>query len=90
MQEGLQFKNSEGTETYSTVGKICCTSQNLIYGIYCDDCQKVVYVGETKQTLYARHLKNFSRIRTSNLDDVTGHFTSQNHHSLDNYKIFGI
>ena len=61
-----------------------------MYGIFCNKCEAVVYVGETKQTLYARHLSNFSRIRTSNLDDVTGHFTINNLHSLENYEVFGI
>ena len=50
-----------------------------------------MYVGETMNSLYQRHLQNFSRIRNnSNLDDLTHHFTRKNNHNLTDYLIIGI
>ena len=90
VKEGLQFQDQDGSNTYSTSGHIRCTSQNLVYGIFCEKCAQVIYVGETKQTLYARHLSNFSRIRTSHQDEISKHFSSGNQHSIKDYKVFGI
>ena len=64
MKIGKLFGDSEGTHSYNTKGHISCMSANLIYGVFCKKCEAVVYVGETMQTLYARHQHNLSRIRT--------------------------
>ena len=50
-----------------------------------------MYVGETKTTLYKRHVQNFSRINNNkDLDDLTYHFTKNNQHSVHEYSIIGI
>ena len=58
----------------------------------CKKCNKLVYVGETMNSLYKRHLNNLSRIRrASNLDDFTYHFTEANQHDyITDYQIVGI
>ena len=55
IKQGEKFQDNEGTE-YSTKGKICCTTVNLVYGVFCSRCSKLVYIGETMTTLYKRHI----------------------------------
>ena len=58
--------------------------------MHCKKCIQVLYVGETKTTLYKRHVQNFSRINNrKTLDDLTKHFT-QDDHNLQDYEIIGI
>ena len=77
--------------SYSTKGKINCLTENVVYGIFCVRCQKLLYVGETMNSLYTRHVNNFSRIRNeSNMNDLTQHFTRSNGHELSDYYIVGI
>ena len=76
--------------SYKVKGTITCTTYNVVYGIYCETCKKIVYVGETGNNLYQRHQLNLSRIRTGrNLDPLTSHFRSAGHGTED-YKILGI
>lgn len=90
MKKSVQFQDNQG-KVYSTKGEINCTTENVIYGVQCEKCNKLVYVGETMNSLYKRHLQNFSRIRNNeNLDDFTYHFTNANGHSLYDYSIIGI
>ena len=42
---------------------ITCKSANVIYGIICKECRKVVYVGETGNTIYERFQNHISNIR---------------------------
>ena len=64
LKEGSQFSNNGKTSSFATKGLITCTSVNLVYGVYCKRCRRVMYVGETMTTLYQRHQQNLSRIRT--------------------------
>ena len=62
----------------------------MVYGIYCELCKKIVYVGETGNSIYTRHQLNLSRIRTGrNSDPVVTHFR-QKPHNIQHYKIVGI
>ena len=89
IKPGKGFEDNSGN-TYLTKGSICCTTVNVVYGVFCEKCQSLVYVGETMTTLYKRHIQNISRIRNSkNEDDLIKHFTDADH-SLRHYKIFGI
>ena len=81
----------QSQNTYSTKGQINCLTENVIYGIFCNKCQKLLYVGETMNSLYARHVQNFSRIRNkANLNDLTHRFTKNNDHELSDYHIVGV
>ena len=50
---------------------------------------KIVYVGETGDTLYQRHLLNLSLIRRQANDPVALHFCT-NEHSVDDFTIIGL
>jgi hypothetical protein len=39
----------------------------VVYALFCKHCDKFIYVGETGDTLYQRHLLNLSLIRRQNL-----------------------
>ena len=45
----------------------------------CEICNKIIYVGETGDILYQRHLLNLSLIRRKVDDSVTNHFYTNNH-----------
>ena len=68
-------------------GTFKCKTKNIVYGIYCECCKKIMYVGETGNDIYTRHMLTLSRIRTGN--SFTEHFRSS-HHSAEDLKIFGI
>ena len=85
---GSTFNDNTGKE-YNTIGEINCKTTNVIYGIRCMKCSKLVYVGETGGTLYQRMLLNLSRMRTKAPDPIANHFNEINH-SADDYKIVGI
>ena len=42
---------------------INCRTQNIIYGIYCADCENLVYVGETRNMLVGLVFWVFARCR---------------------------
>ena len=71
---------------------IGCKSHNVVYGIWCGECQKVVYVGETGGSIYARVQNHMSSIRSTNpgVDlPVRRHFLSEEH-SLDDLRVVGL
>ena len=71
---------------------IGCRSTNVIYGIWCNVCDCVCYVGETGGTLYVRLSNHLSTIRTKKTSQeypVSIHFNSADH-SIDNVKIIGL
>ena len=88
MLKTTQFQSSTG-EVFSVRGNINCKTANLIYGIHCDHCSRLIYVGETGTTLYERMNNNLSRIRTGYNDPVANHFREQNH-SAAHLKIIGL
>ena len=71
---------------------IGCKSSNVVYGIWCDICRIVVYVGETGDILYRRFQNHMSTIRSdSHVADlpVPVHFRSAGH-SAENVKLVGL
>ena len=78
------------TCTYDrTIG---CKSSNVVYGIFCEVCECVCYVGETGDTLYTRSANHLSTIRTKKLSGefpVAVHFNSDGH-SIDDVKFVGL
>ena len=82
------FTSAEGI-TYKVRNQITCTSTNVVYALYCKRCKQYVYVGETGDTLYQRHLLNLSRIRTKHSDPVAQHFTTDGH-DVSDFRIIGL
>ena len=73
--------------SYKIPGKFNCQSKNVIYVLTCGT-HKVLYVGETQQTLNARVRLHESMINTKKENPVVDHFNDKNHlnNKLD-YKI---
>ena len=59
---------------------IGCRSSNVIYGIWCEICKNVIYVGETGGILYQRIQNHLSTIRCRKLTmEVAQHFNGEGH-----------
>ena len=87
-QDRVQGPGAHGTCTYDrTIG---CKSRNVIYGIFCEVCNCVVYVGETGGPLYQRIQNHLSSIRCSRTEmEVAGHFNEAGH-NIGNVKVMGL
>lgn len=83
-----QFQDSKG-KTYQVKNHIDCKSSNVVYGVFCKKCNKIVYVGETGVTLYQRHVLNLSLIRRETNDPVAMHFYTDEH-TVEDYSVIGI
>jgi hypothetical protein len=88
MVEKNEFHDKNGNK-FQVQGEIDCKTTNVVYGIGCTECERIVYVGETGDRLYQRMLLNLSRIRTNYPDPVAKHFNSENH-TVQNMQIIGI
>ena len=88
MKVGTLHKSLSGKE-FVFNDKIDCRTNNLIYGIYCDKCGAIVYVGETGTTLYERFQNHISSINHEKDEPIPRHF-NQEDHSLHHFKIIGI
>jgi len=88
MMDANSFIDASGRE-YQVRNNVQCKTSNVVYAIFCKRCQQYVYVGETGDTLYQRHLLNLSRIRTRYDDPVAKHFYSNGHGKKD-YRIMGL
>ena len=79
------FTNFEG-KTFNVKNYINCTTANVVYALFCD---KFIYVGETRDTLYQRHFSNVSLIRRQKPDLIAIHFNSTEH-SVNDYEIMAL
>ena len=70
---------------------IGCKTSNLVYGIWCAKCKKVVYVGQTGDTIYKRTHNHLSSIRCKRQGriPVNRHFSVKEHGEED-FKIIGL
>ena len=82
------FSDFEGNN-FSVKNYINCKTANVVYAIFCKNCSKFVYVGETGDTLYQRQLLNFSLIRREQPDPVALHFNSAGH-SMKDFEVLGL
>ena len=83
-----EIKNNEG-EKFKIRNHINCKSVNVVYALFCVKCNKYIYVGETGDTLYQRHILNFSLIRRHQDDPVAKHFYTDDH-TKEDFRIVGI
>lgn len=86
--ETEEIENKDG-KTFTIRNYINCKSVNVVYAIFCLKCNKYIYVGETGDTLYQRHILNFSLIRREKDDPVAKHFYTDEH-TTDDYRVVGI
>ena len=87
--EGESVPGVQGPVHYDrTIG---CKTSNLVYGIWCEKCKKVVYVGQTGDTIYRRVQNHLSSIRCNRVGriPVNRHFTGEGHNEGD-FKVVGL
>jgi hypothetical protein len=58
-----------------------CSSTNLVYGLTCCTCKKLVYVGETGRSILERFKEYDADIRLQRNTAEARHFTTTNHSS---------
>ena len=88
MIESKEFKSKDNI-SYKINQEINCHTKNVIYGITCDKCEQIVYVGETKTELYTRIQNHLSTVRHNKDEPVPNHFNTEGH-TIDNFKMIGI
>ena len=71
-------------KTFNVNNYINCTTANVVYALFCKHCDKFIYVGETGDTLYQRHLLNLPVFRRQKPDPIAIHFNSTEHSGNDN------
>ena len=91
MMEGRdKIPGRQGECTFDkTIG---CKTENVVYGIWCDVCCSVCYVGETGGCIYTRIQNHLSTIRSENpvVDlPVSRHFKSKGH-TIENMRVVGL
>ena len=87
--DGETVPGKEGPLHYDrTIG---CKTSNLVYGIWCVKCDKVVYVGQTGDTIYKRTQNHLSSIRCSREGriPVSRHFSGEGH-SENDFRVVGL
>ena len=76
------FTANDGT-VYNVDGKLNCLTANLIYGIYCQKCKRIMCVGETGTTMYESTANHLSSLRKQRKEVVPLHFNQQDHDISD-------
>lgn len=89
INETKVFCDNTGKE-YTIQGQINCKTVGVVYAINCTKCEKLIYVGQTGDTLYQRMLLNFSKIRTNKTDDPVANHFIQHNYSMKNLKVTAI
>ena len=84
-----EIKGTSG-KTFSINNKVNCKSVGVVYGIHCETCEHVVYVGETGTKLYTRIQNHLSTIRHNRMEQPVGkHFNSKDH-TINDCKVIGL
>ena len=76
---GRGLHTNGGIDGVSLSKRQSCQTWNIIYGINCLKCQKVVYVGETKRALKQRLKEHEADVRLQRKNPVAEHFNSLGH-----------
>ena len=79
----------EGPVHYDkTIG---CKTSNLVYGVWCEKCERIVCVGQTGDTIYKRTQNHLSSIRCKRAGriPVNRHF-AEGRHSERDFRIIGL
>ena len=87
--EGDMVPGAGGPMHYDkTIG---CRTSNLVYGIWCAKCRRVVYVGQTGDTIYTRAQNHLSsiRCRREGRIPVSRHFWGEGH-DVEDLRIIGL
>ena len=63
--------------------EVNCKTTNVVYGIKCQKCDKIVYVGETERTVAERIKEHLADVRHKREKAVSFHFNSADHEITD-------
>ena len=88
MKQGTLHRSIQGKE-YVYNDRVDCRTNNVIYGIFCEKCDAIIYVGETGTSIYERFQNHISSVRNQKQEPIPMHFTSDGH-SLKHFRIIGI
>lgn len=56
-----------------------CETRNVVYGLFCNECDRVVYVGETERSAKERLKEHLDDIRLGRRKSVPEHFNQKGH-----------
>ena len=71
--------NEEIPEIKKIQKEVNCQTTNVVYGIKCRKCNKIVYVGETERTVAERIKEHLADVRHGQEKAVSFHFNSADH-----------
>ena len=63
--------------------EVNCKTTNVVYGIKCQKCDKIVYIGETERTVAERIKEHLADVRHKREKAVSFHFNSADHEITD-------
>ena len=73
--------DTKGEQYYNVIKDATCKDRNLIYALFCNRCEKTVYVGETERTLKERTIEHKRDIKFQKDKPIMRHF--RNHDEKD-------
>ena len=71
--------NTTKSECHRPVTSGRCTDKNVIYGILCEKCKSIVYVGETERSLKERIDEHVRDVRQGSEQPINKHFGNARH-----------
>ena len=84
-----QVKDNKTGSVHAIIGNITCNTSNIIYGINCSQCDKLVYIGETGRKLKKRTYEHVYNIKTKKDTLVSEHFNMKDHNIIiSQYLVF--
>ena len=82
MRETSTVKDKEGKELKLTE-KMDCRTVGAVYGIWCERCKKIVYVGKTKNRIMERFNGHRADLRAADETKPVYHFKTDGHKEED-------
>jgi hypothetical protein len=73
--------DTAGQRSYKTIQQVDCTTRNVVYGLRCSPCERMVYVGETERTVKERINEHLRDVRCCCDKPINRHF--ENHAVAD-------
>ena len=65
------------------IGTANCTTLNSVYGICCETCRRIIYVGETSRSVCAWLQEHLVDIKYGRQTAVAAHFNGECHLATD-------
>lgn len=78
-----EITSTDGVLTFSVKLHQQCKTENVVYGITCGKCSKIVYIGETERRLRDRIKEHLADVRHQREKAVARHFNDEEHAITD-------